>query len=350
MRVGVIGASGYVGGELLRILLQHSKVEVTLATSRTYADEFIYRIHPNLRGLTNLKFYGLDPIKAAGSCDLVFTAVPHGTSHKIIPAYLESGFKVIDLSADFRLRDPAGYQKWYGYEHPRPDLLQKAAYGLPELHREEIKQAQLVACPGCMSAASILALAPLAKAGVIEKDKIVVDVKIGSSGAGVRPTLGTHHAERSNIVRPYKVVGHRHTGEIEQELSLLRGEPLIVSMTPHAVNIVRGILSTCHTFTTQPVNTPDLWKLYRGFYHDEPFIRFVKDRKGLFRLPDPKVVVGSNFCDLGFEIDDHINRVVAISAIDNLLKGAAGTAVQCLNVMHGFEEKTGLEFPGIHPV
>jgi len=349
MRVAVIGASGYVGGELLRILLQHPKVEVALATSRSYADEFVFRVHPNLRGLTNLKFYGLDPLKAAGDCDIVFTAVPHGTSHKIIPAYLESGLKVIDLSADFRLRDPAAYMKWYGYEHPRPDLLQKAVYGLPELHREQIRGASLVACPGCMSAASILALAPLAKAGVIERDRIVVDVKIGSSGAGVKPTLGTHHAERSGVVRPYKVVGHRHTAEIEQELTSLRGEPITVSMTPHAVNIVRGILSTCHVFPESPLSTPDLWKLYRAFYQDEPFIRFVKDRKGLFRLPDPKVVVGSNFCDLGFEVDDHANRVVAISAIDNLMKGAAGTAVQCMNVVHGFEEKMGLEFPGIHP-
>jgi len=350
LRVGVIGASGYIGGELLRILLLHPKVEVAFATSRSYADEFVYRIHPNLRGLTTLKFYGLDPVKAAAGCDLVFTAVPHGTSHKIIPMLLESGLRVVDLSADFRLKDPSAYSRWYGYEHPRPDLLQKAVYGLPELHREQIRGAQLVACPGCMSAASILALAPLTKAGVAERDRIVVDVKIGSSGAGVKPTLGTHHAERFGVVRPYKVVGHRHTAEIEQELAWLNGEPLTVSMTPHAVNIVRGILSTCHVFTARPLNTPELWKIYRGFYHDEPFVRFVKDRKGLYQLPDPKAVVGSNYCDLGFEVDDRVKRVVALSAIDNLVKGGAGSAVQCMNLVQGFEEKTGLEFPGIHPV
>lgn len=350
MRVGIVGASGYVGGELLRLLLLHPKVEVTAITSRKYMGEYVHRVHPNLRGTTDLQFISPDAPKITELCDFLFMALPHGTSSKILPKFLETGLKIVDASADFRLHNPQDYPKWYNLEHPCPELLEKAVYGLPELHREAIKKADLVACSGCMALSAILALAPIVKEGKVEKNRIVVDAKIGSSGAGAKPSLSTHHPERANVVRPYKPVGHRHTGEIEQELSGLAGEKVVVSLSAHAVGMVRGILSTCHTFMVSPLKIADVWRCYRGFYQGEPFIRFVRDRKGVFRFPDPKIVVGSNYCDIGFEVDEHTGRLVVMSAIDNLIKGAAGTAVQCMNIMLGFGEKTGLEHPGLHPV
>jgi N-acetyl-gamma-glutamyl-phosphate/LysW-gamma-L-alpha-aminoadipyl-6-phosphate reductase len=260
------------------------------------------------------------------------------------------GLKVIDMSADFRLKNTADYPKWYGWEHKHPELLKEAVYGLVELHREKIKNARLTACPGCMALATILGLAPLVKADVIEKDRIVVDTKIGSSGAGTKPTQATHHAERFGGVRPYKTIGHRHIAEIEQELNFLTDKPVTISFSPHAVNIVRGILSTMHVFPTKPLTLQEIWKIYRPFYQGEPFVRFVRYQKGLYQLPDPKVVVGTNFCDIGFELDSHINRLVVFSAIDNIMKGAAGQGVQCLNVILGVDEKTGLESTGFHPM
>lgn len=350
MNVGIYGASGYVGGELLRLLLQHSKVKVTVATSKTYADEYVFRVHPNLRGQTNLKFEEPNPSGITDKCDLVFMATPHGFSSSIMPQLYETGMKIIDLSADYRLKNPDDYMEWYGWFHKNPELLREAVYGLPELHREEIKRANLVACPGCMAAAAILALAPIVRSGNIEKDKIVVDTKVGSSGAGTKPSISSHHSEHYSVVRPYKPVGHRHTAEVEQELSVLVKDKVLVSMSAHAVNMVRGILSTCHVFPTQPLASVQIWRTYRDFYKGEPFIRFVRDAKGVFRYPDPKVVVGTNYCDLGFEIDEHTSRVVLLSAIDNLMKGAAGTAVQDMNIMMGHDETEGLKSLGLHPV
>ena len=350
MRVGVVGASGYVGGELLRLLLLHPKVELTLITSRTFEGKYIHRVHPNLRGLTNLRFVKPNPNKIIESCDLIFFATPHGVTSKIMPQFLETGLKIVDTSADFRLKDPSEYPRWYGWEHPNSELLSEAVYGLPELHREEIRNAKLVACPGCMAIASILALAPIIKKKVVEEDRIVVDAKIGSSGAGAKPSQSTHHSEHYSVVRPYKPAGHRHTAEVEQELRNLAGCEVKISMSAHAVNIVRGILATCHTFMEKELTQLEVWKIYRQFYEEEPFIRFVRDRMGVFRYPDPKIVVGSNYCDLGFEIDSHTNRLVVMAAIDNLMRGAAGTAVQNMNIMLGIDERTGLEAPGLHPV
>jgi len=350
LKVGVYGASGYVGGELLRILLQHPKVTITVATSNTYAGEYIYRVHPNLRGQTNLKFEKPNPSRITDECDLIFMATPHGVSSTIVPQLYETGIKIIDLSADFRLKNPDDYPRWYGWSHKSPELLEKAVYGLPELHREEIRSADFIACPGCMAAGAILALAPIVHSGKIEKDRIVVDTKVGSSGAGAKPSRSSHHSEHYSIVRPYKPVGHRHTAEIEQELGLLVKDKVSISMSAHAVNMVRGILSTCHVFITDSFKIADIWRLYRSFYKDEPFIRFVRDKKGIFRYPDPKVVMGTNYCDVGFELDDHVNRVVLLSAIDNLVKGAAGTAVQDMNILMGHDEREGLRSLGLHPV
>jgi N-acetyl-gamma-glutamyl-phosphate/LysW-gamma-L-alpha-aminoadipyl-6-phosphate reductase len=350
VRVGIIGASGYIGGELLRLLLFHPKVEVTVATSSKNAGEYVFAVHPNLRGVTQLKFIPLNLSQVVDKCDIVFTATPHGSSVNLIPELLDVGLKIIDMSADFRLKNPADYTQWYGWEHPHPELLKEAVYGLVELHRQDIKNARLVACPGCMATATILGLAPLVKVGAIEKRKIVVDVKIGSSGAGSKPSLASHHPERFGGVRPYKIVSHRHIAEIEQELSLLASDAITISFSPHAVNMVRGILSTIHAFLTKDLEIKDFWKMYRSQYQGEPFVRLVRYQKGPYQLPDPKVVVGTNFCDIGFELDRRSNRVVILSAIDNMMKGAAGQGVQCLNVMLGVDEKIGLESVGFHPV
>ena len=350
MNVGIYGASGYVGGELLRLLIQHSEATIKVAASTTYDGEYVHRLHPNLRGQTNLKFEKPILTSITDKCDFIFMATPHGVSSTIIPQLYETGIKIIDLSADFRLKNPDDYPAWYGWTHKSPELLEKAVYGLPELHREEISNADFIACPGCMAAGATLALAPIVQSGKIEKDKIVVDAKVGSSGAGAKPSRSSHHSEHYSIVRPYKPVGHRHTAEIEQELGLLIGEKISISLSAHAVNMVRGILSTCHVFTTDSFAIADLWRLYRDFYKDEPFIRFVRDRKGIFRYPDPKVVAGTNYCDVGFEIDDRVKRVVLLSAIDNLMKGAAGTAVQDMNILMGYDEREGLRSLGLHPV
>lgn len=334
----------------MRLLLPHQQVEVTVVTSRQNVGEYIFAVHPNLRGHTQLKFIPLDLSKVQENTDLVFTATPHGGSMNLVPKLLDMGLKVIDMSADFRLKNPDDYVKWYGREHTNPGLLKEAVYGLPELHRQEIRAARLVACPGCMATATILALAPMIKADLIEKDRIVVDAKIGSSGAGSKPSIASHHAERFGGVRAYKIVGHRHVAEIEQELNMLTNEPLTVSFSPHAVNMVRGILSTIHVFPKKQMAIREIWKMYRSQYEGEPFIRFVKYLKGPYQLPDPKVVLGTNFCDIGFEFDPHANRFVVLSAIDNMIKGAAGQGIQCLNIILGIDEKTGLESLGFHPM
>lgn len=350
MKVGVIGASGFVGGEMLRLLISHPKVEISMVTSRQYVGEYVSRIHPSLKGFTDIKFSELDYDKLSDKCDLVFTAVPHGTATEIVKALYDRGMKIIDLSADYRLHNATDYDKWYGWQHPYPELLSKSVFGIPEIHREQIKKAQLVSCPGCMAVTSILALYPLVKKNLIDIEHIVVDSKIGSSGAGAGSLAGTHHALRSGVIRPYKPTKHRHTGEIEQELTEVAGKKIHVSMSPHAVDIVRGILCTNHTFLINPVSEIDIWRLYREQYGNEKFIRLIRDKKGFYKFPDPKFVVGSNFCDVGFDIDEDNHRLVVLSASDNLMKGAAGSAIQNMNVMAGFDEIEGLAYSPLTPV
>jgi len=352
VRVGVIGASGYAGGELLRILLRHGKAELAYATSRRYAGEYLFRVHPNLRGMSDLQFVGNDFSKVSDKADLVFTALPHGESFKVMPQIVAAGVKIVDLSADFRLSDPGDYDRWYGFKHPVPDLLDRFVYSIPELNRDQIRGATLASSPGCMAITSILAMAPLFKQKDVPIDRkhVVVDAKIASSGSGGKPSLSTHFSERYGVVRPYKPAGHRHTAEIEQEMGKLAGDKITVSMSAHAINMVRGILSTCHVFYEGDLQNSNVWRMYRAMYNNEPFIRMVKDKQGPFRLPDPKVVIGSNFCDVGFEIDEWGHRVVAIGAIDNLLKGAAGNAVQVMNLMLGLDERQGIDVAPLHPV
>jgi N-acetyl-gamma-glutamyl-phosphate/LysW-gamma-L-alpha-aminoadipyl-6-phosphate reductase len=348
MKTAIIGGSGYAGGELIRLLLRHPKIDMEHITSNRYAGEFVYTIHPNLRGHTSTKFSSFNTAEIIDSCDTVFMATPHGVSKDLVPAFLEAGLKIIDLSADFRLNDPEIYPKWYGWTHPHPELLSHAVFGLPELHRHEIKGAPLVACSGCMSGASILALAPIVRSGFVDSNKIILDVKIGSSGGGSSPTPANHHSERFGGLRPYQVTGHRHIPEIEQEVTAFSGNVTTVGFTPHALNMSRGILVTAHFWLNQKVADRDIWKVYRDRYNDEPFIRFVKSKKGLHNLPDPKNVQGTNYCDIGFMVDQHVDRLVVFSSIDNIVKGAAGQAIQCFNIQNGFEETTALNLIGFH--
>ena len=311
----------------------------------------MYRVHPNLRGVTSLQFDAPDLSKTIEKSDVVLVSTPHGVSSKLVPKLLENGLRVVDLGADFRLKNPEDYPKWYGWNHPEPELLKKAVYGVPEIHRDLIRKAELIACPGCTALSAILALAPITQAGLVDEEKLIVDIKIGSSGAGGKPSKSSHYSERFGVVRPYKPVGHRHTAEIEQEIGgLCERKPVRVGISAHAVNMVRGILCTAHAFLRKSIEISEVWRIYRKFYEGEPFIRLVRDRKGMYRYPDPKGVVGSNYCDIGFELDEHLSRLVMLSAIDNLVKGAAGLAIQNLNLVCGFEETTGLLYPGLYPV
>ncbi len=343
--VAIAGASGYTGGELLRLLLFHPNVEVTQVTSERLAGKFVHKAHPNLRKITSLKFCSLADLEP---CDLLFLALPHGEAMHNIDDFMQKGRRIIDLSADFRLNDAAAYEKWYRKPHARPELLQQFVYGIPELHRQEMQQAKYISSAGCNATATILALYPLFKNGLADAQRTVVEVKVGSSEGGNRASTASHHPERSGCVRSFMPAGHRHVAEMVQELDF--GAPVHIHFSATSIDMVRGVLATCHVFPNSKLTEKDLWKLYRREYGQEPFIRIVKEKDGIYRYPEPKLLIGTNFCDISFEKDPHSERLVIISAIDNLMKGAAGQAVQAFNLMHGFPENTGLEFPGLHPV
>ncbi|MCS7010843.1 MAG: N-acetyl-gamma-glutamyl-phosphate reductase [Anaerolineales bacterium] len=340
--VAILGASGYVGGELLRLLLAHPKITVTQVTSRSHLGEYVYQVHPNLRKRTNLKFSDATQLQAV---DVLFAAMPHGEFQKEIEHYAGLAEYIIDLSADFRLRSASEYERWYGAPHAAPAWLPRFVYGLPEFHREEIRQARYVSGVGCNATATNLALLPILRAGWLEPEQTVIaEVKVGSSEAGAEGNIGSHHAERANVVRTYSAFGHRHTAEIIQECGL---QNVVLTLT--SVDLVRGAMATVHLNLPDQIKTRDLWQAYRALAHENPFLRVVKEARGIHRVPDPKVLAGSNYADIGFEYDERSGHLVALCAIDNLVKGAAGTAVQCLNLMMGWEESLGLEFPGLHP-
>jgi N-acetyl-gamma-glutamyl-phosphate/LysW-gamma-L-alpha-aminoadipyl-6-phosphate reductase len=345
VKAGIVGASGYAGGELLRLLLAHPKIEVTQITSDSYAGQYTHFVHPNLRGYTNLKFVPHSEVK---SCDLLFLATPHGQAMSRIEEFAGLAKRIVDLSADFRLRNPADYDTWYNHPHPTPQWLDKFVYGLPELHREEIAGAKYVSGVGCNASVTILALWPLYKRGLVRET--VIEVKVGSSEGGNKSSAYSHHPERSGVVRTYMPKGHRHIAEIIQELGLDPQAPkLHFSVT--SVGTVRGATATCHCLLDDDsLSERDAWKFYREDYGDEPFMRLVRARRGIFRYPEAKFLSGSNHCDVGFEADPEGKRLIVISAIDNLMKGAAGSAVQSMNVMYGWPETLGLEFPGLHPI
>lgn len=342
---GIVGGSGYVGGEALRLLLQHPNVQIAQVTSESNAGKFVYAVHPNLRKQTDLRFVSLGEL---APCDVLFLCLPHGMSMGRIAQLKSMAPKIIDLSADFRLHDPADYPRWYGHAHEAPDMLQQFVYGIPELHREELRSASYATGAGCLATASILGLYPLFKKGLVEP-VVYVEGKVGSSAAGNEPGLSSHHPERAGAVRSFQPTGHRHTGEMIQELTLGGLRPT-VHFSATSVELVRGILATAHVTLKDDLADKDIWQCYREVYSGEPFMRIVKDRSGVYRYPEPKILSGSNYCDVGFERDPLSRRVVVMSAIDNLMKGAAGNGVQALNVMFGWPETTALTFPGLHPV
>jgi N-acetyl-gamma-glutamyl-phosphate reductase len=341
----IMGASGYGGGELLRWLTVHPSVRVAVATSNTYSGRPASDSFPGLAKRNDVRFVGDTDVETLASCPVVFLARDNGVAMCIAGDLVAAGCKVIDLSADFRFRDPAEHKVWYGMEHKSSHLCATAVYGLPELHKEEIRGAALVGNPGCYTTTSILALAPLVAERMVSPDSIVIDGKSGISGAG-RSKFGLdyHFAEANESVSAYKAGGtHRHTGEIEQELSLLAGAPVRVSFTPHLVPMTRGILATCYASLNSPSAVEELRDLYRSYYQDAPFV-YITDG-----LPATKHTIGSNMCHIGLAVDARTNRVTVVSALDNLVKGMVGQAIQNMNLMFGLEETSGLEMPGMWP-
>ncbi len=345
--VSIIGASGYTGGELLRLLLDHPEVEIKQATSERQAGKFVHTTHPNLRKRTQLKYV---PREALEPCDVLFLCLPHGMSMESLPQLREKATVIVDLSADFRLNNPDDYPTWYGHEHPNQELLGRFVYGVPELHREEIRGADFISGAGCMAATAILGLYPLFRAGVVDPAlPTVIEAKTGSSGTGGESGAASHHPERAGVIRSFKPTGHRHSAEIVQELAVGGTAPRIAfsaTSTPQ----VRGIVATSHVFLREPLEDKDLWRIYRPAYKDEPFMRIVKESSGIHRYPEAKILSGSNYCDVGWERDPHSNRLVVIAALDNLMKGASGMGVQAMNIRCGFPETAGLEFAGLHPI
>jgi len=345
MKIAIVGSSGYTGGELYRILLHHSKVTVTAVTSEKSAGKPLTDIFPHLSGLTDLVCEPLDPAVIAKKADFIFLALPHVTAQEAAFRFHELGKKVVDLSADYRLADPAVYEKWYEHEHQYPELLKSAVYGLPELHREKIKKASLIANPGCYPTSAILGLAPLLQKSSVDLRGIIIDSKSGVSGAGRSASLAHHFPEVNEGLMAYKIGTHRHTPEIEQELSLMAGKRVTVSFTPHLIPMNRGILTTIYAPLAGEMNTAALHALYAEFYRNEPFVRVLP----LGQFPNVRNVRGSNFCDVGVYADPRTGRAVVVSAIDNIVKGASGQAVQNMNLMTGFDETEGLKFAGFFP-
>jgi N-acetyl-gamma-glutamyl-phosphate/LysW-gamma-L-alpha-aminoadipyl-6-phosphate reductase len=344
IKAAIVGASGYAGGELLRLLLAHPQVEVSQITSETYAGQYAHFVHPNLRGHTDLRF---TPLAGLEPADLLFLALPHGHAMNRIDDWAAMAGRIVDLSGDFRLRDPADYPRWYGHEHPAPEWLSRFVYGLPELHREQLTGARYASGVGCNASVTILALWPLYRRGLVRET--VVEVKVGSSEGGNKESPASHHPERAGVVRSYLPQGHRHIAEILQELAVDDSEPK-VHFSVTSVGMVRGALATCHCLLDEEIPERDVWKFYREDYGQEPFVRLVRAKRGIHRYPEPKILTASNYCDVGFEADPGNKRLILIAAIDNLMKGAAGSAVQSMNLMYGWPERLGLEFPGLHPI
>jgi N-acetyl-gamma-glutamyl-phosphate/LysW-gamma-L-alpha-aminoadipyl-6-phosphate reductase len=360
LTAAVLGGSGYVGGELVRLLLGHPRVDLRQVTSERLDGRFVHFTHPNLRpsgarlrsgdgGAVGapLTFVRADALERA---DLLFACLPHGSAARRIAELAARADRLVDLSADFRLRRADDYRRWYGAPHAEPAWLDRFVYGLPELNRGAIAGARYVSGVGCNATATILAVWPLAVAGLIDTGRgIVCEVKVGSSEGGAEPGDATHHPERAGVMRSFAPTGHRHTAEVLQALAAA-GVETAVHLSATAVDNVRGVLATAHVFVRPGVAERDVWRAYRDTYGGEPFVRLVKDRVGLYRYPEPKILSGSNYADVGFELDASTGRVVALCALDNLMKGGAGTAIQCVNLMAGWDETLGLEFPGLHPI
>jgi len=356
LRVAIVGGSGYTGGELARLLLQHPQVQVSQIASEHHAGSYLHALHPNLRpagGQSPIRLIVPDDLEP---CDVIFLARPHGVSMEQIARYQALAPHIIDLSADFRLRHADDYRRWYGYPHPHPELLQQAVYGIPELHRADLSEARLISGAGCLATAAILGLRPLVEACLLDRSApLIIEAKVGSSAAGAEANAASHHPDRSHAARSFAPTAHRHIAEIAQELawpqaSEAPGDVSGVYLSATAIELVRGVLVTAQAFLRERVSNVDVWRIYRAAYGNEPFIRIVKERAGVYRYPEPKLLAGTNYCDIGFEIEPGTRRIVVMAALDNLMKGAAGNAVQALNAAMGWQETTGLEFTGLHPI
>ena len=344
IRVGVLGATGYAGIETVRILCGHPDVEITKLISHSFVGKKISDVYPSFRNVCDKVCEDLDVDDIAANCDVVFTALPHGASKEVIPAIYAKGIKIVDLSGDFRYDSKEVYEKWYGEPHCAPEILEKAVYGLCEIHRDKIKDATIVGNPGCYTTCSILALYPLLKAGVVKHDNIIIDAKSGVSGAGRTEKLPYSFCECTENSKAYKIATHRHTSEIEQELGHAANDEILVSFTPHLIPQKRGILATSYANLTEDISDEEIYNIFSEFYKGEYFIRIHKPGS----LPETKNVAGSNFMEIGFKVDHRLKRIVVSSVIDNLYKGAAGQAVQNMNIMMGLDEKTGIDNPGFN--
>lgn len=344
IKAGILGGTGYAGIETVRLLLKHPHAEITRIVSHSCAGTEISELYPNLKGICDIKCTELDVEDIAKNCDVVFTALPHGASKEVIPALYEKGIKIIDLSGDFRYNDVKVYEKWYGQRHSSPQLLKESVYGLCELHRDEIKGATLIGNPGCYTTCSILALAPLAKYGIADNTSFIIDAKSGVTGAGRGLNLPNLFCECTESMKAYKIATHRHTSEIEQELSLLAGEEIILSFTPHLAPMKRGIFATCYANLKEKHSAEEVAELYNEFYKGERFVRVYPAGS----LPEIKHITGSNYAAIGIAVDERLNRVIVVSCIDNLVKGAAGQAVQNMNILFGFDEAAGLGDVGMY--
>jgi len=335
IKAAIVGGSGYTGGELARLLCRHPEISLEAMTSRQNAGVKVSQVMPYLDGFVDLKF---EEKLGEGGYDLVFVAAPHGASMEVVPGLLKRGLRVIDLSGDYRLADPVVYEKWYGLEHKDQGNLGSAVYGIPELFHERIAGARLLANPGCYPTCSSLGLAPLFAKGLVE-NHAVIDAKSGTSGAGQQPTPTTHHSFCASQVIPYKVGNHRHAPEIQMVLERVASSHVDVVFTPHLVPIVRGMLCTSYVRLRKGVDLESIYSIYREYYQGKRFVRVVQ-------TPSMSSVIGSNFCEIGFAMSGK-DTVVAMSAIDNLVKGGSGQAVQNANIMFGLEESSGLDFPGL---
>ncbi|WP_461207156.1 N-acetyl-gamma-glutamyl-phosphate reductase [Clostridium sp. DL1XJH146] len=336
--VGIIGATGYAGQQLLWLLINHKEVSIEFIASNSFAGEKYSSIYENYEGIFDQNCIAIEEVKEKlDSIDVLFLAMPHGKSFDITKEALNKGVKVIDIGADYRLEDKEVYEQWYKVEHKLPELLEKAVYGLCEINREKIKNKNLIANPGCYTTASILALYPLMAEKLIDKDSIIIDAKSGVTGAGRKANIGTHYTECNETIKAYGIGTHRHTPEIEQELGKAYGEKVILNFTPHLVPMNRGIISTCYGKLVGEYTEEELYKIYEKYYGNEKFIRIKKE------LPQTKLVRGSNYCDIGLKVDKRTNRVIVVSCIDNLMKGAASQAVQNMNIIFGFNEEEGID-------
>jgi N-acetyl-gamma-glutamyl-phosphate reductase len=344
IKVGIVGASGYTGAELIRILAGHSNVELTVLTANKYANRKVASLYPHLGVCGDLEFVAYEkPLMQRK--DVVFIAMPHGLSMEVVPDLIGTDAKVIDLSGDFRLKDAGVYEKWYGIPHTQGTLVGRAVYGLPELNRRAIARAGFVSNPGCYPTSAILALAPLLRSGLVGHDPIIINSCSGISGAGRQLSLKTHFPECNESVEVYSVAEHKHTPEIEQELSILAERDVLTTFVPHLVPMNRGILTTACCFMDKVQTTEELIRLYKDFYVESPFVKVLEEGK----YPKTKHVLGSNYCHLAVKMDDRTGQAIAMAVIDNLVKGASGQAVQNMNIMCDLDEQQGLKSIALAP-